>query len=102
MHRKILAASAATAALLLAAPVAPASADTKGCVSKTEYKKVRDGWTISRVSNVFDTKGSQTFSGYGYQSREYKACTSAYGFVNVDFQKKNGTWKVESKAAYWG
>lgn len=93
----------ATVALALALPLslgavsAPAQA-AGACVSKAEFKKVKDGMRMKRVHRIFDTAGKQSFVMDSYQSREYKACTSTYGFVMVDFDHR----KVESKTAFWG
>jgi hypothetical protein len=103
---KRLGAVLATAALATApvvAGAAPASADTAGCVTKTEFRKVRNGWSLNRVHNVFDTKGTQSMFFNGYQSRDYKSCrNSEYALVSVDYEKRNGVWRVDSKFAYWG
>src|SRR5688572_6469633 len=102
MRHKILAAVAAAAALSLSAPAGPAVAAEK-CVTKTEYKKVEKGMKMTRVHNIFDSKGSQTFIGYGMQTRDYKPCSDPdFGFVTVDYEKKGGVWKVTGKYAYWG
>ena len=101
----------ATAAALAIAPLtvaAPAQADTPKCVSKPEFKKVQKGWAISRVHRVFDVSGKQTsyMGGSAYypasQSRDYKPCSSQYGFVSIDYEKKSGVWKVTQKYAFWG
>ena len=103
MRNKIFAAVAATAALTLSAPVAPAVADTAGCVTKDEFKKVSKGMTMTKVHNIFDTKGSQSMSGYGMQFRDYKACVKpSWSIVSVDYEKKDGVWKVTGKLALWG
>lgn len=96
-----LAASAFLAVGVVAGAPA-ASADTEGCVTKTEFSKISRGDTIRKVTRVFDTKGKQTYIGYGYQSRDYRVCGSRYGFVNIDYDRRNGLWYVESKSAYWG
>ena len=85
------------------AVAAPASADTPGCVSKAEFRKVKKHWAIGRVHRVFDTKGKQTFYTTGYQSREYKTCKNPkYSFVSVTYEKDDGVWRVTSKTALWG
>lgn len=83
--------------------VESAQADTAGCVTKSEFRNVSRGMSKTRVHNIFDTSGRQTYfsSGYGtrYESREYKACVHPrWSFIDVSF--KNG--KVDSKSAYWG
>lgn len=90
-----------SAGLAVTAPAA--SADTPGCVSRAEFRRVEKTMQIARVHRIFDTSGKQTSVGFGYQSREYKACSDPkYGFVYVDYQRRDGTWRVTSKYAYWG
>ena len=102
--RKTLA-GALTAVALVAGPVAiaaaPAEAAGSAVVTKSEYRKIRKGMSITRVHRIFDTRGKQSFHMSGYQSREYRT-TKRYGFVMVDFERRGGEWKVSSKAAFWG
>jgi hypothetical protein len=102
--RKLVTSLAATAVMAtgVVATAPAASADTLGCVTRTEYSKISKGDTIRKVTRVFDTKGKQTYVGYGYQSRDYRVCGSRYGFVNIDYDRRNGLWYVDSKSAYWG
>ncbi len=111
MLTKLLAASTLTVGLVapLALTVAPAQADTPRCVSKSEFKAVKRGWTITRVANRFDVPGHQTFFDSGdpdldipaYQSRDYSACPD-FSSVWLSFEKEPGEkWRVSSKAAYW-
>ena len=106
--------SAATVTAGLVAPIAlvatPANADTPTCVSKSEFRAVQKGWSITRVANRFDRNGNQTYYDSGdpsidwpaYQSREYKPCRR-YSYVSVSFEKEAGdVWRVTSKSAYWG
>lgn len=106
--------SIATAILtagLVAAPLAPAVAvagdagHSPGVVTRTEFANVKRGMSQGRVHAIFDTKGKVTssYSGWGYrsQSREYNA-KGEWSFVFVDFEYKNGGWRVTSKSAYWG
>jgi hypothetical protein len=53
---------------------APASADTPGCVSKTEYRKIHKGMTKKRVHRIFDTRGWFADGGGGGYSRAYLSC----------------------------
>ena len=97
----------ATGALVLAAPVlasAPAHADTPGCVSRTEFGAVQEGWRSSRVVEVFDTRGTQVSYRPGgtleHQTRRYDACPGFLGLITVDFARTaGGTWRVTDKAA---
>jgi hypothetical protein len=83
--------------------ITPASADTPGCVSKAEFRKVHKGMTRQRVQRIFDTKGHQVYtwwiSGDHYSGREYRACRHPqWSIVSIDYV--NG--KVDAKFAYWG
>jgi hypothetical protein len=53
--------------------VAPASADTPGCVTRAEYRQVqtlpRGEWTMARVARLFDTAGEPLHTRYPYSSR---------------------------------
>ena len=104
-----LAVLAATAALTSLAVVAPASADTPRCVSRAEFRAVKNGWSITRVYNRFDVTGSQDWYQAGdreydwpaTQGRSYRACTS-FGSVYLEFERyPRDVWRVTSKSAYW-
>jgi hypothetical protein len=101
---KLVAALAVVIAGLALVPTA--SADTPGCVTKAEFRKVSKGDGIRRVHRIFDTKGKQTayMSGSAYypawQSRQYRGCPS-YSIVSVDYERKAGVWRVVSKFAVW-
>ncbi len=112
MFSKLVATSILTVGLVapLALAVAPAQADTPHCVSKSEFRAVKKGWTITRVANRFDVPGRQSYFDSGspeydipaYQSRDYRAC-SDYSAVWLSFEKDPGQkWRVTSKSAYWG
>lgn len=88
---------------LVAMTAGPAAADSPTCVSKTEFRNVKQGFAKKRVHDMFDVAGRQTswYSGYGdtYESRDYRPCVGRpYSFVSVDYE--NG--RVSSKYAYWG
>jgi hypothetical protein len=81
----------------------PASADTRGCVTKAEFHKIHQGMSRERVGRIFDTKGHQTstfwISGDHYSTRDYRACRHPrWSLVSIDYL--NG--KVDGKFAYWG
>ena len=112
MLKSLLTAAVATSGLLapVALGAAPAQADTPSCVSKTEFRAIKKGWTLQRVANRFDVPGRQSSYMSGdasidwpaWQSRDYKPCTR-YSYVSVDFEKPaGGKWRVSSKSAYWG
>ena len=100
--------AAAGAGLALAAAgvvvtAGPAAADTPGCVSKTEFRKLHKGMTRERAHRILDTNGRQSYtywiSGDHYSGRDYRACTHPrWSVVSVDYV--NG--KVDGKFAYWG
>ena len=108
MLKTLLAASS----LAVAAPVvlaAPAQAETPTCASKSEFRAVQKGWSITRVAHRFDIDGKQISYSSGdssidwpaYQSRTYKPCAK-YSGIYVDFEKEAGdVWRVVSKSAYW-
>jgi hypothetical protein len=84
--------------------VETAAADTPGCVTKGEFRKVHRGFHKRRVHRIFDTAGKQTswYSGFGttYEGREYRACTSQYGVhgvVWVDYENR----RLSAKYAAW-
>jgi hypothetical protein len=102
VHRRVVRVivTAAIAASSLLIPIQGAQA--AGCVSRREYRKVHQGDSKNKAHRVFGTKGKQTsqytIGGDKYQDREYKTCTSSYGFVMVSY--KNGN--VTDKFVYWG
>lgn len=107
--RPLIAATALAVAASTMTGMQPAQADTEGCVTKSEFGKVRKGWAIKRVHRVFDTAGKQSWFTGAYpslgipaeQGREYRHCASQYSIVTVDFTKKSGVWRVSRKDAYW-
>src|SRR3712207_3125976 len=85
MLRTLLAASS----LAVAAPVvlaSPAQAETPTCASKSEFRAVQKGWSITRVAHRFDIDGKQISYSSGdssidwpaYQSRTYKQIGRAH------------------------
>jgi hypothetical protein len=101
--------SAVVVALFVAAgfalPVAPAQADTPGCVTRKEYRKVGQGWTKARVDRRFDTDGNRvaiaSSGGFKTSVWSYRAC-SRFSAVAISYDK-DGTrpWKVVAKSAVW-
>lgn len=103
MKKRALAAAALSLGLSPLVAVAPAQADTPGCVTRTEFSKVVRGMTMPRVHRIFDTRGVENFRGFGSTTREYTPCTDReWGFVNVSYERRGGLWRVTSKFAYWG
>ncbi|CAA9356521.1 MAG: hypothetical protein AVDCRST_MAG34-2136 [uncultured Nocardioidaceae bacterium] len=104
MLKRLVTATALALAIPMTVAIPTAFADTPKCVSKAEFRAVKMGWGMPRVHNRFDIKGQQTYVGYGYQNREYRACTKSYGYhgtVWVDYERSNGKWKVSGKYAAW-
>lgn len=69
----------------------------KGCVTKAEYKKVKNGMTKAKVHKIFGTKGIRVTNSNGVEGRGYVTCTSRKGGVGVVYSGG----KVVSKAAQW-
>ena len=81
----------------------PVAADTPGCVTKTEFRKIHKGMKRERVHRIFDTNGRQTstfwIGGDHYSSRDYRACRHPrWSIVSVDYLNA----RVDGKFAYWG
>lgn len=106
--KKLLAVGVAGMALATSgAVVVPAQADTRGCVTKAEFRRVKLTHKMAFIHNVFDTRGRQTYiyssDGYSFQSRDYRACRHPkYSYLNVGYEYTNGAWRLTSKTSYWG
>lgn len=74
---------AVVAALLPGILVSAAEADTPGCVSKAEFRRVGHGMTPARVARIFDTRGQLLDGATGGYAQAYKSC--AAGGVAVEF-----------------
>ncbi len=95
----------------LAGPAEAAKKDPY--VTKPEFKQVRKGMPIKKVSKIFDIPGKQSLylpgyecgTAYGWcpeQTRDYRT-KNKYGSVSVTFVKKPGKgWVLDSKMAFWG
>lgn len=103
--KKLIVCTLTLGALAVGSSVAPASAETvavakAGCVSKTEFKKVKKGMGKAKVHKIFGTAGKRDAishgGGFTFEIRSYKSCTT-YGAVSVGFT--NG--KLDSKVAVW-
>jgi hypothetical protein len=114
--RKFVIALAALAASLSLVAQATSASAAEPYVTKKEFRKVTKGMRIDRVHAIFDVNGKQTWYysaidaqlcsqgkiwACAEQSREYRT-RSRWDSVDVDFYKRNGVWRVESKYAYWG
>jgi len=58
----------------VAVTAGPAAADTPGCVTKKEYRKVHKGMTRERVHRIFDTRGWFAGGGAGGFEHGYRGC----------------------------
>ena len=52
----------------------PATADTPGCVTKKEYRKIHKGVTKKRVHRIFDTSRNWGTGGGAVYTRTYQSC----------------------------
>ncbi|WP_134767993.1 hypothetical protein [Nocardioides sp. 1609] len=116
--RRAAAAAVLSTALVSTAALAPAGATTvdasseraaaKGCVSKAEYRKIKNGMTIAKVKRITGTAGKQVSKtplpdGKFVVGRAYKVCTSKNGGVGIAFTNQtSSSYKVASKSAVWG
>ena len=77
-----LAALAALITVLSVLAVGTASADTPGCVSRKEFRRISAGDSRHHVTTVFDTSGRE-ISAHGARSeRAYPTCSGATVFIN--------------------
>lgn len=63
----------------VAAPAA--QADTPGCVTRGEYRRVHRPMTKKRVHRIFDHKGFFVDGGAGGYARSYRTCTYRHAFT---------------------
>lgn len=56
MERKVII-GLAIATILVGGAAGPASADTPGCVTRAEFRKASKGMKMTRVHDIFDTRG---------------------------------------------
>ena len=81
-------------ALVAASPAEAAEADTRPCVTRGEYRQVKQGMTKIRVHAIFDTAGKRLFINTGEVSnegREYRVCDMCGG----NMYKQDNTWTCE-------
>jgi hypothetical protein len=78
----------------------PALADSRPCVSKSEFKRVHEGTRQRRVHRVFGTRGRRVAyaQAYGYSAeiRRYRGCKRRTR-VSVAY----GNRRLRSKSASW-
>ncbi|WP_084038386.1 hypothetical protein [Demequina sp. NBRC 110053] len=78
---------------------------TADTATQSEYAKVTMGMSITDVRKTFGTSGTVVYQhhGNGTLAADVSWPTdSAYGWVNVEFEWSNGTYRVVAKDAYWG
>lgn len=73
----------------VAVTAGPAAADTPGCVTKKEYRKVHRGMTKRRVHRIFDTRGWFADGGAGGYSRVYRSCDFQHAAF-IEYKKRPG------------
>jgi len=101
MIKQVVVAAALAASTLGFAPTA--SADSPGCVSRSEFGSVRLGMTKPRVHGVFDTAGrrvsiatSSTGRFFG-EIRMYRRCSRGSSFAVSWTKRPGGVWKMDAK-----
>ena len=82
---------------LAIAPAATA-ADTPGCVTRNEFYSVHKGMRMSRVHNIWDTRGRVTARDVGVQDRAYRICHAGQG-VYAEYAIRKGVWRLQLKWA---
>ncbi|SDS27770.1 hypothetical protein SAMN04489860_1193 [Paraoerskovia marina] len=81
---------------------------TKDKATKAEFNRVKEGNSIDYARSTFGTNGTiisyVDAPGYAYDLVTIEWPTaSPYGYVLLDFGKRSsGSWKVETRSAYWG
>jgi hypothetical protein len=97
---------AALVSFAVIAPMAPANADTPSCVSRSEYRKVRNNMAMAKVHRIFDVNGRRESIAHAgrfhAQVRSYNGC-GQWSFVSIAFDKTGSNpWKLSAKSAVWG
>jgi hypothetical protein len=66
-----------------------AADESPGCVSRAEFRQVKDGMTQAKVHRIFGTRGKVNYSGSGGVGREYVTCAGdEWSYVEVDFNPR--------------
>ncbi len=75
--------------------------DTRECVTKAEYREIRQGQSVLRVKDIFDQRGVEIYRQSGWMEKEYFTCTD--GSVNVIYKHSGPrrTWVMQYKYADW-
>jgi hypothetical protein len=66
----------------------------RGCVTRSEFRRVKRGWRKSRVQNLFDTRGRISLVLFGEVTKDYRACPR-FSAVSVTYKRN----RVVSKFA---
>lgn len=82
--------------------VTVAKDDTPGCVSRAEYRAVKDGMTMSKVRKIFGTNGKTDYTSSYSRARTYRTCAGdpEWSEATVDFWKERGAYRVWWKWIY--
>jgi len=100
MFKQVFVAAVLAASTLAVAP--PASADTPGCVTRSEFASVKVGMRKSRVHRVFDTAGRRvsiatSTEHYFAEIRMYRRCSRASLFAVSWIKRPGGLWRMDAK-----
>src|SRR5262245_53834430 len=96
----------AIALALVALAFAPiSSADTHGCVTRSEFRAIHKDSSIARVHRIFDTDGRKIGGakggGFVSQVRSYRTCRPRSSVV-IQYDRSRGTiLKLTAKSAVW-
>src|SRR5262245_44236631 len=95
--------SAIALALVARALVSMSSADTHGCVPRSEFRAVHKEYSIARVHRIFDTDGRKiggaTGGGFTSQVRSYRTCRPLSSLV-IQYDRSRGKiWRLTEKSA---
>jgi hypothetical protein len=69
-------------------------------VTVKEYRRIERGFSMERVHRIFDVRGKFSYGYTGFVSRDYNAC-GRYNGVSVDYERRDGVWRVVSKFGYF-
>jgi hypothetical protein len=94
----------AIATILVGGAAGPASADTPGCVTRAEFRKASKGMKMTRVHDIFDTRGRRVDylpgdNGFpAEQVRVYRPCNPNVTQINAGYRKRSaGVWRLAFK-----
>lgn len=82
--------------------VTVAKDETPGCVSRAEFRAVKDGMTMSKVRSIFGTNGRSNYTSSHSRGRTYHTCAGDpdWSYAEVDFWKQKGAYRVWFKWIY--